>query len=170
MRYFPILDLPGAAIQVANDFGADRSGGRKHAGNDILAKEGVPIVAVDDGLFTPTLDGMPDAVGNPGISFSLVTPGGTRYWGTHLARWQGGKRQVKAGEIIGYVGHSGNAGTINHLHFEIHPGGGPAIDPHPALMAAERLKAPRGAASGAGALLVAGLAIGAVIALVGRNR
>ena len=43
--------------------------------------------------------------------------------------------RVRRGTVLGYVGNTGDAEpTPPHLHFEIHPGGGPAIDPHPILV------------------------------------
>ena len=112
-----------------NDYGDSRSGGRHHAGNDILASRGTPIVAPVAGTVTFR------SVSLGGRSFFLEGVDGNEYFGTHLSGYAGGARSVSAGEVIGYVGDDGNARGTPHLHFEIHPGHHGTINPYPTLAA-----------------------------------
>lgn len=134
LRVFPVASVPG--LHFSDDWGDPRSGGRTHQGNDIFAPSGTPVVAVDDGAVRFVVD----PIG--GRSFYLRTADGVTYYGTHLSGYEGVDRAVKAGDVIGYVGTDGNAaGKPAHLHFEVHPGGGP-VDPYPLLMKADRRTAP----------------------------
>ena len=117
------------AHAFGNDYGDSRSGGRHHAGNDILAVRGTPIVAPVAGTVTFR------SVSLGGRSFFLEGVDGNEYFGTHLSGYAGGDRTVSAGEVIGYVGDDGNARGTPHLHFEIHPGHHGTINPYPTLSA-----------------------------------
>ena len=64
-----------------------------------------------------------------GNTVSLVGDDGNRYYYAHLSSWEGQSRRVSQGEIMGYVGHTGDT-AADHLHFEIHPGGGAAVNPY----------------------------------------
>jgi murein DD-endopeptidase MepM/ murein hydrolase activator NlpD len=104
-------------------WGAGRPGGRHHQGVDMMSPRGTPIVAVVAGtvrMYTSE---------RGGNLVSLLGADGNRYFYGHLSAWEGGSRSVSAGEVIGYVGATGQT-TANHLHFEIHPGGGAAVNPY----------------------------------------
>jgi murein DD-endopeptidase MepM/ murein hydrolase activator NlpD len=118
-----ICPLPGAAY--ANDFGAPRTG-HTHEGNDMFAPTGTPELAVVNGDVTYG-DG-----GGGGMGAYIQGDDGNRYVYYHLSQYVGPPRHVTAGEVIGKVGATGDA-TGPHLHFEIHPFGGPAVDPYPTL-------------------------------------
>lgn len=111
----------------ADTWGAARSGGRSHEGVDMMAPSGTPLVAVESGFaeFKTTRLG--------GNSVWVNGNSGTRYFYAHLSAWEGSSRNVSQGEVIGYVGATGNT-TANHLHFELRPGGR-AVNPYPYVRA-----------------------------------
>lgn len=114
--------------RMVDDWGAPRFGGRFHDGIDLFAPGGTPVVAPVSG----TIRFLTGSIG--GLQFVLEGDDGHRYIGTHLASG-GTSGRVTAGSGIGTVGTSGNAvGSPPHLHFEVHPGGGPAANPYPLLV------------------------------------
>ncbi len=120
------MRCPVPASTFVSSWGAPRSG-HTHQGVDMMAPDGTPIYAVESGTYRTH--------GND--SFYLDGESGTTYFGTHLQGHARGDGPVVAGELVAYVGHTGNASAdAPHLHFEIHPGGGAAVDPYPATSAA----------------------------------
>ncbi|MER7732323.1 M23 family metallopeptidase [Streptomyces erythrochromogenes] len=93
-----------------------------HTGIDFPVSYGTPVMAATDGTVRTQFN---SAYGNMAI---VTAPDGTETWYCHLSstKIRGGK--VKAGDVIAYSGNSGNS-TGPHLHFEVRPGGGSAIDP-----------------------------------------
>jgi murein DD-endopeptidase MepM/ murein hydrolase activator NlpD len=116
---------------VTNNFGVwvhrpkKWGGNHIHKGNDIMSPEGTPIVAPFDGMATDATNHI------GGIAVTVYGQFGYVY-NAHLSRL-GQLGRVKAGTVIGYVGHTGDT-SANHDHFEWHPNGGPAVDPYDFLM------------------------------------
>jgi hypothetical protein len=147
-------------VQYTNDFGAPRPQG-PHQGNDIMAPKRSLAVAAEPGKVKLR------SGGSAGCYLYLYGQSKTMYLYIHLnndlttgndnrgkcvagvsyAKGLKDGQKVKAGQLLGYVGDSGDAnGVASHLHFEVHPGGGGAVSPYPYLNRAYRLlfAAPRG--------------------------
>ncbi|OEJ33363.1 M23 family metallopeptidase [Streptomyces subrutilus] len=119
----PKFAIPVAQHGLSANFG--QSGGMwmsVHTGIDFPVGYGTPVMAATDGTVRTQYN---SAYGNMAI---VTAPDGTETWYCHLSstKIRGGK--VKAGDVIAYSGDSGNS-TGPHLHFEVRPGGGAAIDP-----------------------------------------
>jgi murein DD-endopeptidase MepM/ murein hydrolase activator NlpD len=132
----PLADMVcpvNGPVAFSDDFGQPRSGWRVHQGNDIFAARGTPDVAVADGVIKQSHNTL------GGNAMWEYTWDGNAYYYAHMDAYEGtfdanGMRVVRKGEVIGYVGNTGNAaGGPTHTHFEIHPGNIGPIDPYPLL-------------------------------------
>lgn len=129
---FPV----GGPHSYSDTFGAPRMFGTSyahlHQGTDIFAAHGTPLLACERGVLIKIGS---DTLG--GTKLWLVGASGTRYYYAHLSAFAEGVAEgkvVQAGDVVGFVGNTGNAATTPaHLHFEVHPNGGPAINPYPLL-------------------------------------
>ncbi|GAA4904368.1 M23 family metallopeptidase [Streptomyces coeruleoprunus] len=93
-----------------------------HTGIDFPVQYGTPVMAATDGTVRTQWN---SAYGNMVI---VTAKDGTETWYCHLSSAKIRSGEVKAGDVIAYSGNSGNS-TGPHLHFEVRPGGGAAIDP-----------------------------------------
>ena len=147
---FPVL----GTVDFTDDYGAPRPQGR-HEGIDILAPRHAYALAAEAGrvrFYTGS--------GRAGCMLYLDGKSGTTYYYIHLNNDLGAGndnrggckvgvtfpkglktgQRVKAGQLIGFVGDSGDANGIHpHLHFEVHPHGGGSTNPYPYLLAAQRM-------------------------------
>jgi peptidoglycan LD-endopeptidase LytH len=124
--YWCPVDPPRSYI---DDFGFPRVG-HTHQGNDVFAPEGTIIRAPFEGTAEEGFDGL------GGIVVHVYASANADYvYNAHLSKHAGvDGKHVQPGEIIGFVGNTGNAvGTPPHDHFEYHPGGGSAVSPYPYL-------------------------------------
>ena len=120
-----------------DSWGAPRGGGRKHQGVDIIASAGRYLYAVVDGTLTRQAFEHPGSLSGNG--WWLTAANGDYFFYAHLSAFAPGLQvgsHVVAGQILGWVGSTGDA-SGPHLHFEVHPNGGPAINPYPTAKAVD---------------------------------
>jgi murein DD-endopeptidase MepM/ murein hydrolase activator NlpD len=135
--------IPVAGIragQLSDTFADSRGGGRRHNAIDIMAPRGTPVVAADNGtvvkLFMSVQGGL--------TLYQFDATEKFAFYYAHLDRYAPGVvegKPLKRGDLVGYVGSSGDASTTApHLHFAIfvlgpekHWWEGTAIDPYPLL-------------------------------------
>ena len=154
---FPVL----GPMSYSDDFGEPRAGG-PHQGIDIVAPKRALALAAEAGRVTfwtrsATAGCMLYLHGSSGTTYYYIHLNndltrrndnrGKCVAGTAYAKGLKNGAKVTAGQAVGYVGDSGDAdGVHTHLHFELHPGGGKAVDPYPWLQRGQHLlfAAPRG--------------------------
>jgi murein DD-endopeptidase MepM/ murein hydrolase activator NlpD len=130
LRPFAVCPVDGPHA-IGDGFGIwvhrpkNQGGNHIHQGNDIMAATGTPIVAPFDGTAVTATN----RIG--GKAVKVYGEYGYVY-NAHLSRF-GKLGAVETGDVIGYVGSTGNAGGP-HDHFEWHPNNGPAVDPYDFLM------------------------------------
>jgi murein DD-endopeptidase MepM/ murein hydrolase activator NlpD len=122
--------LPVAGYHLTAGFG-ESSGlwSSTHTGLDFAAPSGTPIKAIANAVVTST--GYDGSYGNKTV---LTLDDGTELWFCHQTSFAVSVgQQVRAGDLIGYIGTTGNS-TGPHLHLEVRPGGGDPVDPYAALV------------------------------------
>ncbi|QKV94417.1 M23 family metallopeptidase [Streptomyces sp. NA02950] len=123
----PKFALPVAQHGLSATFGqAGINWMSVHTGIDFPVSYGTPVMSATDGTVRTQWN---DAYGNMVI---VTGPDGTETWYCHLSSAKIRSGSVQAGDTIAFSGNSGNS-TGPHLHFEVHPGGGEAVDPLPWL-------------------------------------
>ncbi len=137
--------------ELSNSWGAARDGGRRrHRGIDIFAPKGTAVVAVANGIISYIGD-QPKG----GHCLWLTTESGASFYYAHLDRWASGLyegMEVRSGDLLGYVGNTGNARTTPpHLHFGINDND-EMVNPYPLLTSAVVVRSARVAVESGGAM------------------
>ena len=167
---FPVV----GTVTYSDDFGQARPGGT-HEGNDLLADKRAPAVAVEPGTVKYWTTSA-----SAGCMLYLYGDSGTMYEYIHLnndltaandnkgtctkgiAYAVANGARVDTGQVIGYVGDSGDANGIHpHLHFEVHPKGKDAVDPYPYIKRAPHLLVAAPPAGSAFTLRLTGVVVSA---------
>ncbi|MES2938755.1 MAG: M23 family metallopeptidase [Pseudomonadota bacterium] len=114
-----MVPVQGIAAQALVDTYTQARGGRKHEAMDIMAARGTPVLAVDDGKLVKLFHSVPG-----GLTLYQFDPSGQlAYYYAHLDRYADGLKEgamLRRGQVIGYVGSTGNAAPDGpHLHFAV---------------------------------------------------
>jgi peptidoglycan LD-endopeptidase LytH len=131
-----VVEIPVMGVakkEIPDSWGSPRSGGRSHQGVDIFAKRGTPVLSATEGIVV--------RVGTNklgGQVINVLGPGRQVHYYAHLDRYGSFAEGdvVYAGNILGYVGNTGNArDTPPHLHYGVYDPVRGAINPWPLLNA-----------------------------------
>jgi murein DD-endopeptidase MepM/ murein hydrolase activator NlpD len=129
-----VLSVPVEGVErsdLRDTWGAARSEGRLHEGIDIFAPRGTQVLSATHGV---VLYRGWNRLG--GKTVTVFGPGGIRHYYAHLDQYDAPDNGdwVEPGEVLGYVGDTGNAaGTPPHLHYGIYVPGTGAVNPYPLL-------------------------------------
>ncbi len=143
----PVIPIAAFPVQgncwYTDTWQAPRGGGRRHEGVDIIAKSGQFVYAVVDGTLTRQAVDRPGSLS--GNAWWLTAPNRDYFFYAHLSGFAPGLTvgsKVKAGQVIGWIGSTGSSSTP-HLHFEVHPNGGRAVNPTPTVRAVDGCRTTR---------------------------
>jgi len=115
-------------VSFIDSWGFPRATTGWHQGVDLMTPRGTPNVAVVSGRVEM------HAGATSGNGAWLYGDDGNLYYYFHLDAYEGGDRRVLQGDVLGYAGNTGDAsGGATHTHFEVHPGGGAAVNPYPTV-------------------------------------
>ena len=118
------------AVTFRDSWGEPRPGGRTHTGTDMMAATGTPLVAIENGYIWYM--SWHYAGGN---GLYIQGDSGDRWYYAHLDGYAPGIStgvSVSAGQVVGYVGSTGNA-SVPHLHIGYLPGGAYYANPYPIM-------------------------------------
>ena len=136
----PIVPVEGIPPKALMDNYEQGRGSRKHEAIDIMAARGTRVFAVDDGKLVKLFRSVPGGI----TAYQFDPQGRLAYYYAHLDRYADGLKEgmaIRRGDLIGYVGSSGNASPeAPHLHFAVFVLGpekqwwkGDPVNPYPAL-------------------------------------
>lgn len=126
-----LWEMPLSSYRLTATFG--QSSGlwsSTHTGLDFAAPVGTPIMSVTNGTVTSA-----EYAGAYGNQIIVTTDEGEELWYCHMNEFAASVGDtVSAGDVLGYVGSTGNS-TGPHMHLEVRPGAGDPVDPYAALVA-----------------------------------